>query len=486
MAFTSASVDDFINPNFTLASTCASTRHRYPGQHDAVLPSGYLDSDDFMISSTSAMSYPSVTAPETSYPLSVTSSLSGYDADPAYDEFLTEDALSGNNFVDMNLVSSSQYPGQIQSQDIMNHGYVPSDLSSYSPGMLNNSYPTEMPLANGPLTPPPEEQVHQELFHQHYVSTQGFLEDPYQANEDSSLYRASATSKPTAYRSAHSVTMALRLANPLLRSIPKRIVIQPRPIRSALERDGTTSDSGSSSTDTRFSHEDPSGDKAKVRNNPLYDAKPDEDGYFRCPMVKEHQCKSHKPTKQKCIYNKYLDSHLRPYRCRFTDKPECEDARFSSNACLFRHEREAHGLHNHGFNPFLCKFLDCDRSREGNGFPRRWNQRDHMRRVHDYEEKETTKDRTTEQTKRRKTQGTPTSAAMKRSASSAYSKAQAMAGAAISSRYGRVNQARYNAPVMYSAQLQDPKMMSLGKVQYSTTIPDASQCLPSRSKAYPG
>ncbi|KAL6248069.1 hypothetical protein RBB50_005417 [Rhinocladiella similis] len=466
MAFTSASVDDFINPNFALASTCVPTRHRYSGQHDAVIPSGYLDSD-FKISPTSAMGYSSVTAPDTSYPLSVTSSLSGYDPDPAYDEFLTEDALSSNNFVDMNLVSSSQYPGQIQSQDVMNLGYMPSDLSSYSPGMLNNAYPTDMPLANAPLTPPPEEQVHQELFHQQYVSTQAFLEYPYRANENSSLYRASTMSKPNAY------------------SVPKRIVIQPRPIRSALERDGAMSDSGSSSADNPSIHEDSSGDKAKVRNSPLYDAKPDEDGYFHCPMVKEHQCKSHKPTKQKCIYNKYLDSHLRPYRCRFTDKPECEDARFSSNACLFRHEREAHGLHNHGFNPFLCKFMDCDRSKPGNGFPRRWNQRDHMRRVHDYEEKETTKDRTTEQAKRRKTQGTPTSAAMKRSASSAYSKAQAMAGAAISSRYGRVNQARYNAPVVYSAQVQEPKMMKLEKVHYSN-MPDMSQCLPSRSKAYPG
>lgn len=124
--------------------------------------------------------------------------------------------------------------------------------------------------------------------------------------------------------------------------------------------------------------------------------------------------------------------------------------------------------------------MDCDRSKQGNGFPRRWNQRDHMRRVHDYEEKET-KDRGAEQNKRRKTQGAPTSAAMKRSASSAYSKAQAMAGAAISPRYGgRVNQARYNAPVMYSAQMRPEK------VQYPSNMPDVSQCLPSRSKAYPG
>lgn len=45
-----------------------------------------------------------------------------------------------------------------------------------------------------------------------------------------------------------------------------------------------------------------------------------------------------------------------------------------------------HGLHNHGINPYLCKFQGCERARHDNGFPRRWNQRDHMKRVHGYEE----------------------------------------------------------------------------------------------------
>lgn len=81
--------------------------------------------------------------------------------------------------------------------------------------------------------------------------------------------------------------------------------------------------------------------------------------------------------------SKYLDSHLKPYRCKV---PACLEAqlRFSSNACLFRHEREAHGLHGHGDNPHLCLWEGCDRSIPGFGFPRRWNLYDHMRRVHDY------------------------------------------------------------------------------------------------------
>jgi hypothetical protein len=83
------------------------------------------------------------------------------------------------------------------------------------------------------------------------------------------------------------------------------------------------------------------------------------------------------------LYSKYLDSHLKPYRCKV---PTCMDAQlhFSSNACLFRHEREAHGFHGHGDNPHLCLFEGCDRAIPGNGFPRRWNLYDHMKRVHDY------------------------------------------------------------------------------------------------------
>ncbi|KAK2737955.1 hypothetical protein FQN57_007309 [Myotisia sp. PD_48] len=98
-------------------------------------------------------------------------------------------------------------------------------------------------------------------------------------------------------------------------------------------------------------------DTRNPRDHPFYSLPPDTDG------------------------NKYLDSHLKPYRCKIA---QCVDAHFSSNACLFRHEREAHGMHGHGDNPHLCHFPSCERSLPGNGFPRRWNLHDHMKRVHDY------------------------------------------------------------------------------------------------------
>lgn len=80
--------------------------------------------------------------------------------------------------------------------------------------------------------------------------------------------------------------------------------------------------------------------------------------------------------------SKHLDSHLKPYRCK---APACVSVPFSSTACLLRHEREAHGMHGHGDRPFMCSYSDCERSLPGNGFPRRWNLMDHMKRVHDHQ-----------------------------------------------------------------------------------------------------
>lgn len=83
------------------------------------------------------------------------------------------------------------------------------------------------------------------------------------------------------------------------------------------------------------------------------------------------------------MYRKYLDARLRPYKYRFPEK-DCKARRFSSTHGLFRYEREIYG---DGVNPFLCTFLGCDRSKEGNGFRRSWTQRDHIRRVHHGEKK---------------------------------------------------------------------------------------------------
>ncbi|KAK1971861.1 C2H2 transcription factor [Colletotrichum sublineola] len=123
----------------------------------------------------------------------------------------------------------------------------------------------------------------------------------------------------------------------------------------------------------------PTSEGDSARDHPLYkNATPQADGLFHCPWEGESSC-NHKPEKLKCNYDKFVDSHLKPYRCKIDS---CENARFSSTACLLRHEREAHAMHGHGDKPFLCSYEGCDRAMHGNGFPRQWNLKDHMRRVH--------------------------------------------------------------------------------------------------------
>ncbi|PSN66124.1 hypothetical protein BS50DRAFT_588890 [Corynespora cassiicola Philippines] len=117
-----------------------------------------------------------------------------------------------------------------------------------------------------------------------------------------------------------------------------------------------------------------------ARNHPLYQATPDENGKYHCPNEGQAGC-NHKPTPLKCNYDKYVDSHLKPFRCT---RKACFGVQFSSTACLLRHEREAHGMHAHGIRPHLCHYPDCERSVMGNGFPRRYNLFDHMKRVHDF------------------------------------------------------------------------------------------------------
>ncbi|KAI1516041.1 hypothetical protein L13192_05064 [Pyrenophora tritici-repentis] len=123
-------------------------------------------------------------------------------------------------------------------------------------------------------------------------------------------------------------------------------------------------------------------ERTKVaRSHPLYQQSPDKDGKYHCPEEGKAGC-SHKPTALKCNYDKYVDSHLKPFRC---NKKTCVGVQFSSTACLLRHEREAHGMHGHGARPHLCHFRDCERAMPGHGFPRRYNLFDHMKRVHQYD-----------------------------------------------------------------------------------------------------
>lgn len=158
---------------------------------------------------------------------------------------------------------------------------------------------------------------------------------------------------------------------------------------------------------------------------------------------------------------------MKPYTCKYGATDEnCRNLRFSSNACLFRHEREMHGMHNHGMNPYLCKYPGCERARSDNGFPRRWNQRDHMKRVHGWEEPENAEDgndRTyMDQSRRRKGPGASNSVPMRRTGSS---QARAQASLYRTGVRSSVSTSRYIAAsdVMFS-------QLPADEVQYSTYV----------------
>lgn len=80
-------------------------------------------------------------------------------------------------------------------------------------------------------------------------------------------------------------------------------------------------------------------------------------------------------------------------------------------------------MHNHGRNPYLCKFPGCERARPDTGFPRRWNQRDHMKRVHGWDEPDNANDDVPDRdymdaSRRKRNPGISSSVAMKRTGSS--------------------------------------------------------------------
>lgn len=78
-------------------------------------------------------------------------------------------------------------------------------------------------------------------------------------------------------------------------------------------------------------------------------------------------------------YSKHMDKHERPYKC---DKPQCAKLLgFTYSGGLLRHEREVHGMHGGPKEQLFCPIKHCKRHTE-QGFTRRENLQEHLRRVH--------------------------------------------------------------------------------------------------------
>ncbi|KAH0545113.1 hypothetical protein FGG08_000725 [Glutinoglossum americanum] len=82
---------------------------------------------------------------------------------------------------------------------------------------------------------------------------------------------------------------------------------------------------------------------------------------------------------RKCEWSKHMDKHDRPYSC---SEPGCEKLQgFTYPGGLLRHEREVHKKHGGPKEALYCPHSSCKRS-SGQGFTRRENFNEHLRRVH--------------------------------------------------------------------------------------------------------
>lgn len=70
---------------------------------------------------------------------------------------------------------------------------------------------------------------------------------------------------------------------------------------------------------------------------------------------------------------------MKPYHC---EVKSCENKHFSSVSILFRHQREAHGMHGVSKGLHLCPAPGCHRGSPGKGFSRYWNLVNHMKLIH--------------------------------------------------------------------------------------------------------
>ena len=73
-----------------------------------------------------------------------------------------------------------------------------------------------------------------------------------------------------------------------------------------------------------------------------------------------------------------MDKHTRPYTC---EEEGCESRGFTYSGGLHRHQREVHNQHGGPKARCMCPYQDCKRS-TGQGFSRRENLQEHIRRVH--------------------------------------------------------------------------------------------------------
>ena len=285
MSFSSATLDpDMLNidNNYFLSSSTSRSRH-YDPSWTASSGSGPAVDDFLAVSGYDSLSqsgsYP-IAMMQNTDAMDVTYGLTSGGSLARHAPLDTMNQVSGlTPPMDMDMDNYASFMDFDPESSLMDGSYLP----NFGPARLS--------------TPPPEEFI-QTIFNEEYPSRH--------RRNTNTMYGPTycedlGESKLQSYRLGRTDTrMSCRLtfAN---HSATRHSAALPRLIRPSSDRSDTSS-SRSDSSDSP-SQED-SLDRVKARNDPRYDAKPDKDGYYRCPYNNNpDKCNNHKATKQKCIYS---------------------------------------------------------------------------------------------------------------------------------------------------------------------------------------
>ena len=220
----------------------------------------------------------------------------------------------------------SLFPQQSSSTDVPTLEISPIDGPNYSP---NIDTPTPTRHFRGPR---------QALFTNFGVPTMG-VGDPYPLSPQSERHRS--TSIPTSGSPINSLITS--------------------PVMSTSQSPQNSESSTRHRVSVQRSQEPPRNDKDEI-------------------YCSHEECAADPPTfRRRCEWNKHMDKHERPYKCT---EAGCEKLQgFTYSGGLLRHQREVHKKNSTAKATLFCPDVNCNRH-TGQGFTRRENLNEHIRRRH--------------------------------------------------------------------------------------------------------
>lgn len=228
------------------------------------------------------------------------STVDAYRSDPALD-FMNSTSNIWTEIDPSNLSLGPSFQDAVLDQDVM-PPYM--DLATFTPTTVYSTQFSDSVswpgLNSRPLSPPPELELDLQRSLLAFCNDQ---DEP--GNTDQDVLNCDTNGMPclpTRGADAYSPRMTAGVGLDRVNSVSPKTTIQPRPIRSASERNDCPK-AQRHIVDPRTTA-DEAADVSKARSHAYYEAKVQADGKYHCPYSRadgDKKC-SHPPTQQKCIY----------------------------------------------------------------------------------------------------------------------------------------------------------------------------------------